>query len=157
MTSVHLLNSDHLYTGDMDGVLASWKIKQIMKKPSPRPEFFFNDHDSSIISIDANFDIDLYVSGSANSCIIRVISTNRYFKTISPNLFDVAEYSIFKVMISARGYIVIQERSTFSNYEHDKLIVYSINGEKIAERKLDEYINGLLFDQTQYFIVFPNY
>ena len=63
------------------------------------------------------------------------------------------KYNIYKVLLSARGYVVILARSAFAAYEKDMLLVYSINGEKVAQRELDESINAILFHTYQYYIV----
>lgn len=73
-----------------------------------------------------------------------------------PGLSLGVKYNIFKVVLSARGYLVVQARTAFSTYEEDMLIVYSINGEKVAEQKLDEFVNAMLFDPTEYYLVSPS-
>ncbi len=112
------------------------------------------DHNDAVVSIDANYELDLYASASKFACVLRVMSTNRYFLTISPELSRKVKYRIFKILLSSRGYIVIQARSVFATYEKDMLVVYSINGEKIATRELEEFLNAMILDQTQYFVVF---
>lgn len=62
-------------------------------------------------------------------------------------------YAIYKALLSARGYVVIQTRSYPEANSSDIIVVYSINGELIAETKFHENINAILFDPTQYFIV----
>lgn len=111
------------------------------------------DHYEAIVSIDSSFALDLYVSASRASCVLRIASTNRYFLTITPELSLKVKYGIFKVLLSARGYLIVQARSEFKTYDKDMLLVYSLNGEKIAQLELEEHLNAILFDPHQYFIV----
>ena len=107
-----------------------------------------------MVSIASSFGLDLYVSASSDSICTRVSSTNRYFCAIVPELSRAMKYSIFKILMSARGYIVIQARTAFCACEPDMLVVYSINGAKIAEQKMDEFLNAMLMDPTEYFVVY---
>ena len=111
------------------------------------------DHSDPIVSISSSYELDLYASASQSSCVLRIISTCRYFLTINPELTTKVTYRIFKVLLSAKGYVIIQARCTYQTFEKDMLIVYSINGEKIAQRELDEFVNGILLDSLQYHIV----
>jgi len=111
------------------------------------------DHYGTILTIDSSYELDLYVSASRFSCVLRVASTNRYLLTIKPELSLKVKYGIFKVLLSARGYLIIQARSEFKTYEKDMILVYSINGEKVAELELEEHVNAILFDPHQYYIV----
>ena len=104
-----------------------------------------------VISIDANYEMDLFVSASKTKCTLRVISTMSFFRTIKPKL--TGSYQIYKVLLSARGYIVLQLRSYIEQCNVDIIQCYSINGEFVAETKLDENVNAILFDKTQYFLV----
>jgi len=105
------------------------------------------------VSIDTNYECDLYVSASKNTCVLRTTSTNKYFKTITPEFPSKGKYKIFKVLLSPRGYLVIQGRNTIKYNEVDILQTYSINGEKIAEKCLEEYLNAILLDNLGYFII----
>lgn len=104
-----------------------------------------------IVSINANYEMDLFVSASRTKCILRVISTMYLFRAIKPKL--TGNYAIFKVLLSARGYLVIQLRSYGELNNIDIIQCYSINGELVAETKFEENINAILFDKTQYFLV----
>ena len=89
------------------------------------------DHYEPIISIDSSFDLDMYVTASNYSCILRVASTHKYFLTITPDLNPVSsnvKYRIYKVLISPRGYVIIQAKSLFKAYNKDMMLVYTING-----------------------------
>ncbi len=111
------------------------------------------DHNDAIVSLDANSELDLYASASKTSCVLRVASNNRYFLTIQPELSLKVKYEVFRVLLSSRGYVIFHARSAFKTYERDMLIVYSINGEKVAQRELDEYVNAILLDPHGYFVV----
>ena len=106
-----------------------------------------------MLTIDANYGLDLYVSGSKCSCVLRVISTNCYFLTIAPKLGLKVNYRIYKVLLSVRGYLIIQCKSELKTYERDMLLVYGINGDLVALKELDEFLNDIFFDTHQYFIV----
>jgi len=111
------------------------------------------DHTKAIISIDACYNLDVYVSASKKKCALRLISSNVYFLTIVPNLDSKLKYKIFRVMISSRGYVVIQARSANSVAGKNAFLVYSINGENIINKECDEFINAVTFDQLQYCLV----
>jgi len=72
---------------------------------------------------------------------------------IQPN-FGKPNYQIFDCLLSARGYIIYQGRSTNYKQEADILTVYSINGDQISVKLCSELINSLTLDPTHYFIVF---
>ncbi len=106
-----------------------------------------------MVCLTSNYDLDLYASASASVCILRIMSTNAYFQTIKPVLREEHPYRIFKLLLSSRGYLVIQEKCLHHNCHKDMLLVYSINGERIHELCLYESINAMFFDSTHYFIV----
>ncbi len=116
------------------------------------------DHSDTIVSLDANSEVDLYASASRAGCVLRVASDNCYFLTIVPEVVSKSKvkFSIFRVLLSARGYVVFHMRSDYKTYVHDMLVVYSINGEKIAQCELDETVNAVLIDPLHYFIVLPS-
>ena len=111
------------------------------------------DHNDPVASLDANTELDLYASASRTCCVLRVASNDGYFLTIVPELAGKVRYSIFKVLLSARGYVIIHARSVYKTYERDMLMVYSVNGEKIVQKELDEFVNAILMDPHHYFIV----
>ena len=144
-----------LFTGDINGVVAAWNMTDLVKNQQAlrKPKHFMTDHNEQIISIDSNYELDLYASASKHSCILRIISTNRYFLEIIPELVFAIKYKIFKIVFSFRGYLIIQARTAYETLEKDMLIVYSINGEKVAQLEVEESLNSILFDPTNYFIV----
>jgi len=111
------------------------------------------DHNDDVISMNSSYELDLYVTATRVSYVLRVASTNEHFLTVHPNLSSNVKYSIFRVMLSARGYVVIQARSQFKAYGKDMLLTYTINGEEVCRVELEEVINDLLFDIHEYFIV----
>ena len=111
------------------------------------------DHHDPIISIYACYELDLYASATKHTCVLRVMSTNYYFRTIIPDLQSKLRYKIFRVVLSLRGYAIFQLRSAFSSYGKDALVIYSIHGERIVSKELDESINTFILDRFQYFIV----
>ncbi len=106
------------------------------------------------MAIDSNYELDLFVTSSAGRCVLRVMSTRRYFITLKPFLrnFNVS-FRIFATYLSSRGYLIIHSKSTLAKYQRDMLEVYSINGEKVAQRVFDEQLNAVILDETQYFLV----
>eukprot|EP00826_Nyctotherus_ovalis_P045150 TRINITY_DN4959_c0_g2_i1.p1 TRINITY_DN4959_c0_g2~~TRINITY_DN4959_c0_g2_i1.p1 ORF type:complete len:154 (+),score=34.16 TRINITY_DN4959_c0_g2_i1:25-462(+) len=102
---------------------------------------------------DSSYPLDLYVSASTNSCVLRVASTNQHFLKLVPQLDPHIEYKIFKVLLSVRGYLVVQARNKLALCKQDLLLVFSINGEEIARTQVNEFINAILLDPYQYFIV----
>lgn len=131
-------------------------MSEILKQQSGlrKPKHFMTDHNEQIVSVDSSYELDIYATSSCSSCVLRIMSTNRYFLTIKPQLDFVVKYKIYKIMLSLRGYLVIQARTAFTTLEKDLLIVYSINGELVAQKEVDETLNAILFDNSQYFIVF---
>ena len=115
------------------------------------------DHSNPIVSIDSNYALDLYVSASTTMCVLRVASTNQYFLKIIPQIDLKVEYKLFKVLLSARGYLVIQARSKFVPCRWDMILVISINGEEVSRIKLNECINDIVFDVYHYHIVTFSY
>jgi len=111
------------------------------------------DHYDPIVSIDSNTETGLYASASNNSCVLRVSSNNKYFLTIKPEFPNNVKYRIYRVLISPRGYLIIQARSLFKGYDKDMVIVYTINGEEVCRRELDECVNDMLLDTYGYHIV----
>ena len=150
-----------LFTCDINGVVAAWNMSEILKFQTGlrKPKHFMTDHNDSIISVDSSYELDIYATASTTSCVLRIMSTNRYFLTIKPQLDFVVKYKIFKIMLSFRGYLIIQARTAFATLEKDLLMVYSINGELIAQKEVDESLNAIIFDHNQYFIVYkiPQY
>jgi len=112
-----------------------------------------NDFSETVISIDSNYELDLYAAACKTSVIIRVMSTNRYLLTIEPELNAKLRHKIYRVLLSARGYLLIHTRSEFSGYENDGLHVWSINGEFIGNIEFGEIVNDILLDQYGYNIV----
>ena len=106
-----------------------------------------------MVSINACYELDLYASITKQECVLRVMSTNKYFLKIIPQFKLKISYKLFRVMVSLRGYIILQARSSFISYGHDLFTVYSMNGEQLIVKELDELINAVVFDQYQYFIV----
>ena len=111
------------------------------------------DHYDAIISIDSSYELDLYVSASKSICVLRISSTKQYFLSITPDFNSKIKYNIFKVLLSGRGYLIVQARSALKIYKKDMILVYTINGEEVSRLILDELINSILFDMHQYFIV----
>lgn len=111
------------------------------------------DHDGPVVSIDSSHPLDLYVSASATTCALRVASTNRGFLHFAPQLDAHVDYRIFKVLLSARGYLVVQARNQLALCTLDLLLVLSLNGEEVARTQVNEFINAIVFDPYQYFIV----
>ncbi len=104
-----------------------------------------------MVSLAASYGLDLYASASSASLCLRVVSTNRYFRTISPELSSGGvRYGIFKIVVSSRGYVVVQARTLC---DQDLLVVYSINGARIAAQRLDEFLNAMILDPTEYYVV----
>lgn len=150
-------------TGDLDGVVAMWEISEFQGNNVSLIVFFSiaenikdykNDNDQGIISIDTNYELDLYSSASPNSVVLRIISTNKHLCTIHPELWaNRMPYQIYNVLLSPRGYIVIHKRSGQGAYCKDFIDIYSINGEKVAARNIEEYYNAMIFDETGYFLM----
>lgn len=111
------------------------------------------DHYDAIISIDSSYELDLYVSASKTFCVLRVSSTNQYFLTIAPSFASKPRYHIFKVLLSARGYLIVQARSSLSTHKKDAFVVYTVNGEEVARLGVEELVNSVLLDVHQYYIV----
>ena len=111
------------------------------------------DHCDSIVSISSSYDMDLYTSGSNFSCVLRNISNNEYFLTITPELTLTVKYRIYRVILSQRGYVIIQARSLFKTFYKDMLLVYTINGELVIRKELEELINDIILDKYGYYIV----
>lgn len=111
------------------------------------------NHTKAVVSIDACYGLDIYVSASKKECAIRLISSDMYFLTIAPDLDPKLRYEIFRVMISARGYIIIQAKSAHSVAGKNIFMVYSINGENIVNKECNEFINAAMLDQLQYSLV----
>lgn len=111
------------------------------------------NHDDPIITIDSSYALDLCVSACKSTCVLRVASTNHHFLTITPKLALKVSYRIYKVLLSARGYLVVQSKSELRTYNKDMISVYSVNGDLVALKELDEFINDVFFDPHQYFIV----
>jgi len=143
-----------LYTGDADGLVACWNLDKIIKEKR-FPEYYYVDHMSSIVSIDSNYSLDLHITATSEECGVRVSSTNRFYKKILPQLkYSAAQHKIHAVLLSERGYIVLHLKNVYTHCDSDIFTVYSINGEFIVYKTMDESINAVLFDRTQYFIVF---
>ncbi len=86
--------------------------------------------------------------------MLRVGCTNRFFRKIVPGLVDCkVRFGIYRLLLSARGYVVIQARCPATAYDNDIFFVYSINGELIARKKVTQQINAIIFDSMQYHIV----
>jgi len=63
-------------------------------------------------------------------------------------------YNIYKILLSNKGYVVIQLRGVFSVGNADIITIYSINGIQIAYQRLDEIINSMMLDPlTEYFLI----
>ena len=91
----------------------------------------------------------MYASSSKSQISLRVLSTHRFFRTITVTLDE--EYEIFKILLSGRGYIVVQIRSACNR---DILAVYSINGVKIVEKLMNELLNVIILEPvTEYFVI----
>ena len=83
------------------------------------------DHPEAILSIDSNQGLDLVASCSSVLCALRVISTNRFFRNIQIMIETNKKMKtiLYRAMLSARGYLVIQARSFFPGYEKDIIII----------------------------------
>lgn len=110
-------------------------------------------HAETVVSIDACHELDLYASATRRECVLRTMSTNCYFRTVFLSLPSKPDSKVFRVLLSSRGYVVVQARSGFTMYGRDTFVVYSVNGERVAMKELDELVNAVLFDQYKYFIV----
>ena len=96
----------------------------------------------------------MYVSASNFACVIRLMSTNKYLLTIKPELSFSVKYRIYRVMLSPRGYLIIQARSLFKTFNKDMLLIYTINGEEVAKLELDECVNDMVLDKHGYYLVY---
>ena len=64
------------------------------------------------------------------------------------------EWYIFKILLSGRGYIIVQLRQISPSYFQDTIVVYSINGVMLVIQKLDEILNDMVIEPTtEYFII----
>eukprot|EP00826_Nyctotherus_ovalis_P064835 TRINITY_DN9518_c0_g1_i3.p1 TRINITY_DN9518_c0_g1~~TRINITY_DN9518_c0_g1_i3.p1 ORF type:complete len:120 (-),score=10.40 TRINITY_DN9518_c0_g1_i3:381-740(-) len=111
------------------------------------------NHTKAVVSIDACYDLDVYVSASKKEYTIRLISSNIHFLTVVPDLDPKLRYEIFRVIISARGYIIIQAKSAHSVAGKNIFMVYSINGENIVNKECNEFVNATMLDKLQYSLV----
>ena len=111
------------------------------------------DHNEPVVSIDSSNNLDMYISASSVSCVLRISSNNKLIGKIIPDLSKSLNYFIYRVMLSSRGYIIIQARSAFKTYNKDMIVVYTINGEKVNSFEVDELINDMVLDRSEYFIV----
>ena len=143
-----------LYTGDINGLVASWSLNKVITQGKKFPRNCFIDHLKPVISIDSNYALDMNVTTSEDECVIRISSTQEYYKRITPKLlFNTVPYKIFAVFLSERGYAILHLRCGYAKYGSDIFIVYSIDGELICYKEMCEIINSVVFDRTQYFIV----
>lgn len=107
-----------------------------------------------MVSIDSSAAVDLYASASDSEICLRVLSTQRYLRTIAYEPLSGRFWAIYKVFLSAKGYIVLQLRRRARDCDEDAVVVYSINGVKVIERRLKELLNSIVMEPTtQYHII----
>lgn len=138
-----------LFSGSSDGVVAKWNISGI-KSLNVGVEWYFCDHSSAIVTMDASYELDLIITASIDGAIsLRVISTGKFVKLLKPN-FELSnkEYTIKQIRLSHRGYILILARD--KTELNDYYLVYSINGEKIKVSQANDKISSVLLDESGY-------
>jgi len=58
------------------------------------------------------------------------------------------------MLLSDKGYIILQLRKRVKDYKEDAILVYSINGIKVIERILKEQLNTILLEPTTHYYIF---
>lgn len=153
ITSVAVITEDTtvFFSGSADGSLIKWKLISNHFAPIWRTL----DHNEEIVSIDANADLDLIATVSADSMIIlRLISTCSFIRMIKPDLqISKEKLTIKQLKLSSMGYIVIILRPLLHETQEDIIAVFSINGELIQCKKTKEIIHAMLIDATGYQIL----
>jgi len=153
VTTVFLLSdeSNILFTGSSDGVLAKWDLKM---KNQVIPQWFYCDLDSQICTLDANKLCDIVAVGSENCEIcVRLISTGKFLCRI--NLIQImktaSEFKLKILRISFRGYII----AIFENYktQQDLISVTNINGDLIKYVQTTEKIFSIVLDESGYYFI----
>lgn len=145
----------YLFTGSSDGVLAKWDVSKISDKRA-KVQWFACDFSLGIISIDDSKELDIVVSASLDGTVsIRKTSTGKYLRSLTPKAdINSESYDIRLVRLSYRGYILIVLKHTLSRIEaSDYLMVYSINGEYVIGKKVEDKIYSALLDETGYTLV----
>ena len=137
-----IATSNKLFAGSADGIVYIWSaLKGIEAKAY--------DHDTSVVSLDYNEELDLLVSGSTDKTIaVRSVTPWKFLRFIKLNTLK--DYTMSHVRLSARGYVL----SVFLNdYKESVLYVHSINGEVISSRKIKEMVNCVVFDKMGYHFI----
>eukprot|EP01156_Anaeramoeba_ignava_P023199 Anaeramoba_ignava/c21393_g5_i1.p1 GENE.c21393_g5_i1~~c21393_g5_i1.p1 ORF type:complete len:855 (+),score=236.78 c21393_g5_i1:631-3195(+) len=125
------LDSTFLATGSKDTTIIIWDFDEKEGKVNEVPRHLIFDHDHEITSLDLNSNLDVLVSGSANSTwMIHSLIKGKHIRTIELNGND--EISFMK--ISNQGNILVFSESDV------KLRLFSINGDFLSQAQYSQSI-----------------
>ena len=137
-----------LFTGTKDGALECWDIKHLNRTL----KWSLCDLSESIITLDANEDLDVIVVGGVSGLLsLRTITSGRFICLVNPVTLLKERLKLKLVRLSYRGYIVAVLSSI--NNSSDRIVVMTINGALIATSICDYKINSIVIDELGYNLI----